>query len=278
MIAAQLDTVLGDIGAGAAKTGMLSAAAIIATVAAGVRRHGLARLVADPVMVAKSGDRLLREDAVDALRSEPLPLALVVTLNIPEAKTLAGIPIRWDDDRREAARRIAAFGPRWVVIKGGHAEGDPVDVPNEAESGCHADRRRATDRHAKYARHRLHLRGRRHCRAGARPGDRGGGSGSEGVRDRRVARVVPGRRGSLAGPSLSRVVVADADKGDHLRSLTDGGSPSGLEWAAGKGSERWAGAGSVSRSRSVWSHQRRLRPGRTPVLLCHNRVQRGAVS
>jgi len=136
MIAAQLDTVLGDIGAGAAKTGMLSAAAIIATVAAGVRRHGLARLVVDPVMVAKSGDRLLREDAVDALRSELLPLALVVTLNIPEAKTLAGIPIRWDDDRPEAARRIAAFGTRWVVIKGGHAEGDPVDVPYEAESGC----------------------------------------------------------------------------------------------------------------------------------------------
>ena len=135
IIAAQLDAVLGDIGAEAAKTGMLSSAAIIATVAAGVRRHGLARLVVDPVMIAKSGDRLLREDAVDALRGELLPLALVVTPNIPEAETLAGMSIRDDDDRREAARRIAAFGPRWVIIKGGHAEGDPVDFLYNAESG-----------------------------------------------------------------------------------------------------------------------------------------------
>lgn len=127
MIAAQLAAVLSDIGADAAKTGMLSSAAIIATVAAGVRRHGLTQLVVDPVMVAKSGDRLLREEAVDALRRELLPLALVVTPNIPEAETLAGMAIRTDDDRREAARRIAAFGPRYVIVKGGHAEGDPVD-------------------------------------------------------------------------------------------------------------------------------------------------------
>lgn len=126
-IAAQLDAVLSDIGAAAAKTGMLSSAAIIATVAAGVRRHGLTNLVVDPVMVAKSGDRLLREDAVATLRAELLPLALVVTPNIPEAETLAGMAIRTDADRREAARRIAAFGPRYVVVKGGHAAGEPVD-------------------------------------------------------------------------------------------------------------------------------------------------------
>jgi hydroxymethylpyrimidine/phosphomethylpyrimidine kinase len=127
VIAAQLDAVLGDIGADAAKTGMLSSAPIIATVAAAVRRWGLARLVVDPVMVAKSGDRLLREDAVRALREELLPLALVVTPNIPEAETLAGMTIQAEEDRREAARRIAAFGPRYVVVKGGHAEGDPID-------------------------------------------------------------------------------------------------------------------------------------------------------
>ena len=127
VIAAQLDAVLSDIGTDAAKTGMLSSAAIIATVAAGVRRYGVTKLVVDPVMVAKSGDRLLREDAIGALRRELLPLALVVTPNIPEAETLAEMMIRTDEDRHEAARRIAAFGPRYVIVKGGHAEGDPVD-------------------------------------------------------------------------------------------------------------------------------------------------------
>ncbi len=128
IVAAQLDAVLGDIGADAAKTGMLSSAPIVAAVAAAVRRHGLTRLVVDPVMIAKSGDRLLREDAVAALRAELLPLALVVTPNIPEAETLAGMAIVTDEDRREAARRIAAFGPRYVVIKGGHGAGDPIDL------------------------------------------------------------------------------------------------------------------------------------------------------
>jgi hydroxymethylpyrimidine/phosphomethylpyrimidine kinase len=127
VVAAQLDAVLGDIGADAAKTGMLASAAIVATVADGVRRHGLTKLVADPVMVAKSGDRLLREDAVAALRDQLLPLALVATPNIPEAEVLAGMTIASDEDRREAARRIAACGPRYVVVKGGHAAGDPVD-------------------------------------------------------------------------------------------------------------------------------------------------------
>ncbi|HET8630547.1 MAG TPA: bifunctional hydroxymethylpyrimidine kinase/phosphomethylpyrimidine kinase [Thermomicrobiales bacterium] len=127
VIAAQLDAVLGDIGADAAKTGMLSSSAIIETVAAGVARHGIRKLVVDPVMIAKSGDRLLREDAVAALRERLLPLALVVTPNIPEAETLAGLTIASEADRDEAARRIAAYGPRYVVIKGGHAPGGPVD-------------------------------------------------------------------------------------------------------------------------------------------------------
>ncbi len=127
IIAAQLDAVLADIGTDAAKTGMLSSAAIIETVAAGVRRHNITKLVVDPVMVAKSGDHLLRRDAVGALRELLLPLALVVTPNIPEAETLAEMTITTDDDRREAARRIAAFGPRYVIVKGGHAPGDPVD-------------------------------------------------------------------------------------------------------------------------------------------------------
>ncbi len=127
VIAAQIDAVLSDIGTDAAKTGMLSSAAIIATVAEGVRRHGIANLVVDPVMVAKSCDHLLRQVAVGALRDLLLPLALVATPNIPEAEVLSGMAITTDDDRREAAKRIAAYGPRYVIVKGGHVPGDPVD-------------------------------------------------------------------------------------------------------------------------------------------------------
>ena len=135
IVAAQLDAVLEDIGTDAAKTGMLSSAAIIETVAAGVRRHQITKLVVDPVMVAKSGDHLLRREAVGALRSILLPLALVVTPNIPEAETLAEMTIASDGDRREAARRIAAFGPRYVIVKGGHAAGDPVDFLFDGHGG-----------------------------------------------------------------------------------------------------------------------------------------------
>jgi len=128
LVAAQIDAVLEDIGADVAKTGMLASAAIIAATAERLRAHGIPRLVVDPVMVAKSGDRLLREDAVHALRTVLLPLALVVTPNLPEAKTLAGMPIGNRATLEDAARRIAALGPRYVLIKGGHASGDPVDL------------------------------------------------------------------------------------------------------------------------------------------------------
>ncbi len=127
-VAAQIDAVLEDIGADAAKTGMLSSAAIIAAAAGRIGAYGITRLVVDPVMVAKSGDRLLREDAVRALRTILLPLALVVTPNLPEIETLAGMPIAGRADLEEAARRIAALGPRYVLVKGGHAPGDPVDL------------------------------------------------------------------------------------------------------------------------------------------------------
>ncbi|MCX7623992.1 MAG: bifunctional hydroxymethylpyrimidine kinase/phosphomethylpyrimidine kinase [Thermomicrobium sp.] len=124
IVAAQLDAVMEDIGADAAKTGMLSSAAIIETVATGVRRHRIERLVVDPVMVAKSGDRLLREDAVAALREVLLPLAFIVTPNAPEAEVLCGRPVRNEEEMREAARAIHAFGPRYVVVKGGHIDSD----------------------------------------------------------------------------------------------------------------------------------------------------------
>jgi hydroxymethylpyrimidine/phosphomethylpyrimidine kinase len=126
IVAAQLDAVLEDIGADAAKTGMLSSAAIIETVASGVRRHRIDRLVVDPVMVAKSGDRLLREDAISALRETLLPLAFIVTPNAQEAEVLCGRPVRNEEEMREAARIIHGFGARYVVVKGGHVEGDQV--------------------------------------------------------------------------------------------------------------------------------------------------------
>ena len=126
VIAAQLDAVAEDFSIAALKTGMLSSAAIIETVVAGLRRHALRRLVVDPVMIAKSGDRLLREDAVDTLRRALLPLAAVVTPNIPEAEVLAGIAIRTQADRVAAGRAIMKLGANAVVIKGGHSDEDPI--------------------------------------------------------------------------------------------------------------------------------------------------------
>ena len=129
LVAAQIDAVASDIGVDGAKTGMLASAPIIRAVADRVRRWDLAPvLVVDPVMVAKSGDRLLREDAVRALIDELLPLAAVITPNIPEAEMLVGHAITSDDDVRAAAREILALGPRSVVMKGGHRPGDATDL------------------------------------------------------------------------------------------------------------------------------------------------------
>ena len=128
VIAAQIDAVMWDIGADAVKTGMLSSPAIVSVVADAVRRHGVGRLVVDPVMVAKSGDRLLRQEAIATICAELLPLAAVVTPNIPEAEDLTGLTIASDGDMRAAAAAIAAMGARSVVVKGGHREGPAVDV------------------------------------------------------------------------------------------------------------------------------------------------------
>lgn len=122
-VAAQIDRVLEDIGADAVKTGMLFSAEIIGAVAEALRRHGVARLVVDPVMVATSGDRLLREDARAALVARLLPLALVATPNVPEAEALSGVRIGDEADLRAAGERIHAMGARHVVLKGGHLPG-----------------------------------------------------------------------------------------------------------------------------------------------------------
>jgi len=129
LVTAQIDAVVTDIGADAAKTGMLANAAIVAAVAAAVAKYRIPFLVVDPVMVAKSGDRLVDDEAIQALKQQLLPRAFVVTPNIPEAEALAGLTIRTDADRLDAARRIAAFGPAAVIIKGGHfGDGDIVDL------------------------------------------------------------------------------------------------------------------------------------------------------
>ena len=128
VISAQIDAVITDIGADAVKTGMLSSAAIVATVSAAVRRHGITNLVVDPVMVAKSGDRLLREEAISSICNDLIPLAKVVTPNIPEAEDLTGLSISTDADVRRAAEAIVGMGAQCVVVKGGHRDGPPTDI------------------------------------------------------------------------------------------------------------------------------------------------------
>jgi hydroxymethylpyrimidine/phosphomethylpyrimidine kinase len=120
LVIAQIEAVATDIGVDAAKTGMLPNAAIVEAVAAAVEELDLPLLVVDPVMVAKSGDRLIDDEAVGAVRAELLRRAHVVTPNIPEAEVLAGMTIRTDAERRTAAERILALGSMAVIIKGGH--------------------------------------------------------------------------------------------------------------------------------------------------------------
>lgn len=127
-IDAQLEAVLSDIGADAAKTGMLATSEIVHTVAAGLRRHPIERLVVDPVMIAKGGSRLLAEEAEMTLQRELLPLAYVVTPNLPEAASLCGFPVRNLEEMKNAAARLHDLGPRNVLIKGGHLSGDAVDL------------------------------------------------------------------------------------------------------------------------------------------------------
>ncbi len=121
LVAAQIDAVLGDIGADAVKIGMLANRWIVDAVADRMRAHAVERLVIDPVMVSKSGHRLLDEDAVHSMVERLFPLALIVTPNVHEARSLAGVEVAGIAQMREAARRIASMGPRFVLITGGDA-------------------------------------------------------------------------------------------------------------------------------------------------------------
>jgi hydroxymethylpyrimidine/phosphomethylpyrimidine kinase len=121
--AAQIDAVLEDIGADAAKTGMLATATLIRAVALRLKAHKVRKLVVDPVMYAKGGHALLEPRAVCTLIKDLLPLALMVTPNAPEAERLSGVKVTDGASARAAARAIRALGPAWVLVKGGHLAG-----------------------------------------------------------------------------------------------------------------------------------------------------------
>ena len=122
VIAAQIDAVVEDMHPVAVKTGMLSSPEIVRLVAAKANEYGWQTLVVDPVMVASSGARLLRDEAVETYRTELLPLATVTTPNLLEATELTGIEIASYGDAREAAKAISVLGVKYVVVKGGHME------------------------------------------------------------------------------------------------------------------------------------------------------------
>ena len=153
-VGAQIRAVATDIGVDAAKTGMLASAAIVEAVADAVRETRIDRLVVDPVFVSKHGHPLLQEDAVAALRDLIVPLATVITPNLPEAAGLAGFPVQDREDMERAARAIAHLGARSVLVKGGHLEegraadlffdgshvewleAERIDTPHTHGTGC----------------------------------------------------------------------------------------------------------------------------------------------
>jgi hydroxymethylpyrimidine/phosphomethylpyrimidine kinase len=154
IVAAQLDAVFDDFDVSAVKTGMLASADIVRVVVAMLRTQAQPNLVVDPVMVSKSGRPLLKPDAVDALKKELLPLALLVTPNVHEAQQLSGIEITALADARRAAKIIHQSGCRHVLIKGGHLlteratdllydgrffhvfKGEFIDTPHTHGTGC----------------------------------------------------------------------------------------------------------------------------------------------
>jgi len=126
-VQAQLDSVLGDIGAQAIKTGMLASPVLVSTVCDALAEVA-APVVVDPVAVSKHGDSLLSAGTLEAVRDRLLPLATVVTPNLLEAELLTGTTITDEAHMLAAAAKINAMGPQWVLVKGGHLPGSPVDL------------------------------------------------------------------------------------------------------------------------------------------------------
>lgn len=136
-VAAQIESVVGDIAVAAAKTGMLASAAIIDAVATTCQAVGIGRgsgrggaipFVVDPVAASMHGDQLLHDSALDALRTRLFPLATLVTPNLDEVRLLVGVQVRDRAGQYQAARALHALGPEWVLVKGGHLADDPVCV------------------------------------------------------------------------------------------------------------------------------------------------------
>lgn len=120
----QMEAVFTDIGADAVKIGMLYSAELIEVVARQLKKHGADKIVLDPVMVAQSGDKLLQDDAIDAIKVHLMPLAQVVTPNLPEAAVLLGRELSKLEDLQQAVRDLARYGSRSVLLKGGHSDDD----------------------------------------------------------------------------------------------------------------------------------------------------------
>ena len=119
----QMAAVFTDIGADAVKIGMLYSAELIEAISEALNKYRARNIVLDPVMFAQSGDKLLQDDAIQAIKDHLMPVADVVTPNLPEAEVLLGQKIEGFEDMQRAARSLAQFGSRSVLIKGGHLEG-----------------------------------------------------------------------------------------------------------------------------------------------------------
>jgi len=126
LVAKQIECVVSDIGVDAAKTGMLSNSSIIEVVAQEIKKFNIEKLVVDPVMVSKSGALLLQRDAVDTLVGELFPLSFLITPNLPEASFLVGEEIKNVSDMERACVSLKKWGPRYVLLKGGHLPGEEI--------------------------------------------------------------------------------------------------------------------------------------------------------
>ena len=133
-IEAQLFTIAEDVGMDALKTGMLFTKEIISYVADWIAQSGVKNIVIDPVMIGKIGTALLQENAMEAMRNELLPLATIITPNMPEASYLLNnMELNSVEDLKEAAKGIHALGPKYVLVKGGRLAGPAVDVLYDGE-------------------------------------------------------------------------------------------------------------------------------------------------
>ena len=137
VVAAQLEAVLSDFPVAAVKIGMLATADIVITVAGRLKELDQVPLVLDPVLAAGGGFPLLEEAGIEAMKRELFPLTTLLTPNVPEAARLTGLEINTPAELEEAARRLQAMGPRWVLAKGGHLPGEPVDVLTDGQRCYH---------------------------------------------------------------------------------------------------------------------------------------------